>query len=79
MLEWIMELMSKFTDTLARVLQVSPFLPYISAFADLPYLGYVNWFIPVEACVKIGMAWLAAITLFYLYGIIMRWVKLIGG
>lgn len=78
MLASFAELMTKFADTLVRLLPLSPFQKYITAFADLPYLGYLNWFIPIGACMKIGAAWLAVIAAFYLYGIIMRWVKLIG-
>ena len=79
MLEWFLQLMQKFTGTLVKVLPLSPFQPYIAAFADLPYLGYLTWFIPIGSCVKIGMAWLTAIAAFYLYSIILRWLKAIGG
>lgn len=78
MLESFLELINKFSDTLCKVLPTSPFQPYISAFSDLPYLPFLNWFIPVGSFVKIGMAWLAVITMFYVYSIIMRWVKMIG-
>nr|DAF20302.1 MAG TPA: hypothetical protein [Inoviridae sp.] len=47
-------------------------------FKDLPFLGYLNWFIPIGTIVKVGLSWLAAIALFYIYSIIMRWVKMIG-
>ena len=43
----------------------------------LPYLGYLNYFVPVGTCLKIGTAWLAAIALFYLYSVLARWIKLI--
>ncbi len=79
MLEGFLELVNKFAGTLVKVLPVSPFQPYIAAFSDLPYLGYLNWFVPIGACVKIGAAWLSAIVVFYLYSIIMRWIKAIGG
>lgn len=78
MLDFIMELFSKFASTLVKVLPVSPFQPYITAFSDLPYLGYLNWFLPIGACIKIGEAWLVAIGLFYLYSIILRWIKAIS-
>ena len=45
---------------------------------SLPYLGYLNWFLPVASFIKIGLAWLTCIGLFYLYSVAMRWVKLIG-
>lgn len=45
--------------------------------SQLPYLGYLNYFVPVRTFLKIGTAWLAAIALFYLYSVLARWIKLI--
>lgn len=78
MLAFFYEMMTAFAAALIQVLPLSPFQQYIKAFANLPYLGILNWFLPIAAFVKIGMAWLGAITLFYLYSIIMRWLKVIG-
>lgn len=78
MIEFFAELMNQFASALAEVLPVSPFQPYLTAFRGLPYLGYLNWFIPVRSCIKIGMSWLGVIAMFYLYSIIMRWLKVIG-
>lgn len=78
MLAWFGELFNKFAAAVAAVLPRSPFSDALASFSNLPYLGWLNWFIPVGACIKIATAWLAAIALFYLYGIIMRWVKMIG-
>jgi hypothetical protein len=61
-----------------RVLPLSPFADMINQFADLPFLGYLNWFFPVRGCLSVMAAWLAAVTAFYLYSVIARWVKLIG-
>lgn len=78
MLDFMMELLNKFASAMTKLLPVSPFQRYIRAFSNLPYLGYLNWFIPVGTLVKIGVAWLGVIAVFYLYGIIMRWLKMIG-
>ena len=78
MLKFMTELLSAFAATLVKVLPLSPFQHYIQAFGNLPYLGILNWFIPISAMIKIGAAWLGCIALFYLYSIIMRWVKMIG-
>ena len=78
MLEFFGEMMGSFASTLLEVLPSSPFREYIEAFSELPYLGYLNWFIPVGHCVAVGASWLAAIVLFYVYSIIMRWLKMIG-
>lgn len=78
MLDFMMELINKFANALMAVLPTSPFQKYLSEFSDLPYLGWLNWFIPIGSMVKIGVSWLGVIALFYLYSIIMRWVKMIG-
>ena len=67
-----------FFDSLMRLLPKSPFRPYIEQFAALPYLDYLNWFFPVSECLVVGGAWLTAIAVFYMYQVVMRWIKLIG-
>lgn len=41
-------------------------------------LGWLNWFIPVRQILQITAAWLLAVGLYYIYSIIMRWLKVIG-
>jgi hypothetical protein len=72
------DIFTKFADTLTKVLPISPFHPYIYSFSQLPFLPFLNWFIPVGDIVIIGTSWLLAIGVFYAYSIIMRWVKMIG-
>lgn len=78
MLSWFTELLNKFAGIVSTVLPASPFRPFLREFASLPYLKYINWVVPVGKCVKVGLAWLAVITTFYIYSVIMRWVKMIG-
>lgn len=65
-------------QNIISALPTSPFAPFVEQFSNLPFLGYLNWFFPVRACLTVMAAWLAAITLFYIYSVVMRWVKLIG-
>ena len=65
-------------EELLRLLPRSPFASFISQFAELPFLGILNWFVPVRGILTVLAAWLAAITLFYVYSIIMRWIRMIG-
>lgn len=65
-------------QNIVNVLPQSPFAPFVEQFSSIPFLGYLNWFFPVRACLTVMAAWLAAITLFYIYSVVMRWVKLIG-
>ena len=68
----------KFSEALLQVLPLSPFQQYIDQFRSLPYLGWLNWFFPVGSCLTVMTAWLVAVGLFYLYSILMRWLKIIG-
>lgn len=77
MLEWMTSLFDKFGSALQEVLPLSPFSPFIEQFRDLPYMGYINWFLPIGAAISVLEAWLSAILLFYLYSIVLRWVKAI--
>lgn len=65
-------------QNIVQLLPTSPFAPFVAQFESLPFLGYLNWFFPVRACLQVMAGWLAAITLFYVYSVVMRWVKLIG-
>lgn len=78
MLTWMQELCGSFLDGLLSLLPLSPFRDAIASLGSLPYLGYLNWFIPIGTMVQIGTAWLIAIGMFYLYSVIARWVKLIS-
>lgn len=75
------------TDTLVSLgLQIisifpaSPFQPLINSLkgsAVAEVLGYVNWFIPIGTMLGILAGWLACIAAYYVYQIILRWIKVI--
>ena len=71
-------ILEKFANWVLALLPTSPFQVYIHSLGSLPFMGYLNWFIPVNTFVAIGQAWLVAIGLFYLYSIILRWVRAIS-
>jgi hypothetical protein len=70
-------LLGKFLEWVLALLPTSPFTDVIDQLQALPYLGYLNWFVPIGTFIKIGSAWLGAITLFYMYSIILRWIRAI--
>ncbi|MCH1981787.1 hypothetical protein MCG98_04280 [Ruminococcus sp. OA3] len=72
-----MEIVTKFLDWVLKLLPTSPFSAFLDSLEALPYLGYLNYFIPVGMFLKIGSAWLVAIGFFYLYSIILRWIRAI--
>ena len=77
-MELLAGIFSAFAESLQKVLPLSPFQDFIQYFKELPYLGYLNWFFPVGDCLVVMLAWLGAVGLFYLYSILMRWLKVIG-
>ena len=73
----MIEIVERFLTWVISMLPTSPFTAFIEACDNLPYLGWLNWFIPVGTIIAIGEAWLVAIGLFYLYSVILRWVRAI--
>ena len=69
---------SNLMNQLIQILPLSPFRSVIAEFSSLPYLGYINWFIPVGDMLRITALWLAAITIYYLYMVAMRWLRVIS-
>lgn len=65
-------------DILSSVLPLSPFQQFIDQFRDIPYLGWLNWVVPVEGILKVLAAWLVSLAAFYLYSVLLRWLKVLG-
>lgn len=78
MLEWMEEMLGSLADGLISLLPLSPFTEMITTLEQFPYLGMLNWFIPIAQMVGIAGGWLLAIGLYYAYSVIARWLKLIS-
>ena len=65
-------------NLVSSILPLSPFTPYLDQMADLPYLGYLNWFFPIGQAITITAAWLSAIGIYYTWMVLLRWIKVIG-
>lgn len=76
-MESLSDIFNTFAHLLVQVLPTSPFQQYIQSFIPPDWLGILNWFIPVGQILGIFSAWLGAVALFYLYSIILRWVRAI--
>ena len=70
-------LVDKFANSLYNLLPTSPFRPYINKLASLNFLPYLNLFVPVGTLIAIATAWISCIGLYYLYQLLLRWVKMI--
>lgn len=76
------DLSNVFDGLIQRVLQVLPTSPlraWIDSMGDIPYLSYLNWFFPVSEVISVLALWVAAIALFYLWSVVLRWLRVIGG
>lgn len=67
-------------SVLSFVLGILPNSPFqsISNSPISEFLGTLNFFVPVSEILSIGQAWLVCVGLFYLYQIVLRWVKAIN-
>lgn len=64
-----------FKSVLASVLPLSPFQGYISYFNAWPYMGWLNWFVPVKGYLVVWGVWLNSVGVYYLYQAVLRWLK----
>lgn len=51
---------------LFSLLPDSPFTEYFET-ADTGFLTYLDWFLPVQICSNILLAWLACVLVYYIY------------
>jgi len=59
------------------LLPASPFSQFNNLIASFPALGYIAYFVPIPQIISILQAWLLAITTYYGYMLVMRYIKLI--
>lgn len=79
MQEFIESVFSGLRDALTWVVMLLPGSPFtaISNGVVQPYLGGLNWILPISEVLVIMQFWLSSITVFYAYQAILRWVKAI--
>lgn len=75
--EKISVLLKSMLGLIINMLPRSPFVKILDLIGDIPYLNIINWFIPFDVIITITEVWLLAIGVFYLYMIILRWIKAI--
>lgn len=71
-------LLDRFLQAVLSLFPLSPFQPVIRELAGLPYLEYINWFVPIGDLVRIGSAWVTAVGVYYAWSVIARWIKVIS-
>lgn len=73
----VMDILNTALNYVFSFLPVSPFTEFLDDLGTIPFLGYLNYFIPVGTLLGITLTWLSAVAVFYVYQIILRWIKAI--
>lgn len=72
----MLNLFNNFGNDIQKFLPLSPFRGLILDLEKYDF-GWLNWFCPIQAMMHIAGLWLGAIAIFYVYQIILRWLKVI--
>ena len=65
-------------NIISHVLLLSPFQEFIDRFRGIPFISWLNWFVPVGEILTVLGVYLTAVGLFYGYSILLRWLKVLG-
>lgn len=57
----------------------SPFIHYVSMVDSIPFLRYLNWFVPIGDMLAICEAWLAVVSVYYTYLFGARFTGIVKG
>lgn len=71
-----------FAAVLKLVLSILPNSPFLSLSSTYDisvgkYMPYLSWFLPIKSMLGILIAWLGCMLIYYIYSVVMRWIKLI--
>lgn len=63
---------------LVGLLPASPFAPMIEAMGQIPYLSYVNWFLPIAQIATTAAAWAVCMGAYYVIAWILRQLNIVS-
>lgn len=73
-LSWVGDKINVVLSMVALLLPDSPF-QLLNKTPISPYLGYINYFVPIDFIVDTLAGWTAAILIYYGLQILLRWIK----
>lgn len=78
-LEWFAGLGDVLYEFMYNVINLLPPSPFtvLDNSPIQPYLAYLNWFIPFDYIVGVLTLWTAAIVIYYVWMVALRWMKVI--
>ena len=74
--EWLSNLLTDTISWLVDLLPDSPFKAIEMSVFD-SYLFYINYFVPIDFMISTFLLWLTAISTYYIYSVVLRWIKAI--
>lgn len=60
-----------------NLLPSSPFRAYIDQIGTIPYLKYLNWFVPVPEIIVVFQTWLTCYAIILSYKVLLRYIKVL--
>lgn len=75
MIETIMNFVNKNLGAILFFLPSSPFTFFIDSMEKAEWLSFLNWLVPFSTFIVIGETWLAAVGIYYLWQVVLRWIK----
>ncbi len=76
-LEWLGEKFSEIYEMVLGLLPQSPIVYLTTNETISKYMSYLNWFFPIYLWISILEGWLAAIAVYYIVQVILRWAKVV--
>lgn len=76
-LNTVIWLFAKVLSLIFSILPNSPFLKLSNNFGISEYMPYLSWLLPIKFMIGILAVWLSAMSIYYIYSVVMRWIKLI--
>ena len=78
-MEWITDALVDLAISIINIFPTSPFvvLDELSNTEIYEWIQMLNWFVPISSFVAILEAWLSCVAVYYVYQIVLRWIKVI--
>ena len=77
---FILRLVGMALGVILSFLPNSPFkgiIEWVNGLGIKEYLSYLAWLVPVKMIVGITAVWVTAVSIYFIYSVIMRWIKMI--
>lgn len=75
----LQDFLNGFIQKIISFLPADPIQPYIASLnLSGTWLNYLNWLVPVGVIVEMLLAWTAAITIWYVWSTLARWLHMVS-